>query len=53
MAWQPNEESLRTLAACLKDSLSGFDKAVQKQAEGVSAHLHSESGSPCTDAQPL
>ncbi|KAK3905928.1 armadillo-type protein [Staphylotrichum tortipilum] len=33
MDWQPNQESLRTLAACLKDSLSGFDKAAQKRAE--------------------
>ncbi|KAH6626809.1 armadillo-type protein [Chaetomium sp. MPI-SDFR-AT-0129] len=33
MDWQPNQESLRTLAACLKDSLSGFDKSAQKQAE--------------------
>ncbi|KAK6954182.1 hypothetical protein Daesc_004147 [Daldinia eschscholtzii] len=33
MAWQPSPESLSTLAACLKDSLSGFDKAAQKQAE--------------------
>ncbi|KAI1334778.1 armadillo-type protein [Xylariaceae sp. FL0016] len=33
MAWQPNPESLSQLAACLKDSLSGFDKAAQKQAE--------------------
>ncbi|TPX08759.1 uncharacterized protein E0L32_009821 [Thyridium curvatum] len=33
MAWQPVPESLRTLATCLKDSLSGFDKAAQKQAE--------------------
>ena len=36
MDWQPNQESLRTLAACLKDSLSGFNKAAQKQAEIVS-----------------
>lgn len=35
MAWQPNEESLKTLAACLKDSLSGFDKAAQKNAENM------------------
>ncbi len=35
MAWQPAHESLQTLAACLKDSLSGFDKAAQKQAEIV------------------
>lgn len=33
MAWQPATESLTQLAACLKDSLSGFDKAAQKQAE--------------------
>ncbi|KAK4150389.1 importin subunit beta-2 [Chaetomidium leptoderma] len=33
MDWQPNQESLRTLAACLKDSLSGFNKTAQKQAE--------------------
>ncbi|KAL7625534.1 hypothetical protein AAE478_004754 [Parahypoxylon ruwenzoriense] len=33
MAWQPSPESLSTLAACLKDSLSGFDVAAQKQAE--------------------
>lgn len=36
MNWQPSQESLRTLAACLKDSLSGFNKAAQKQAEIVS-----------------
>jgi hypothetical protein len=36
MDWQPDLESLGTLAACLKDSLSGFNKAVQKQAESVS-----------------
>ncbi|EMR68925.1 hypothetical protein MGN70_004471 [Eutypa lata] len=33
MAWQPNSDSLSQLAACLKDSLSGFNKAAQKQAE--------------------
>lgn len=36
MAWQPAPESLSQLAACLKDSLSGFDKNAQKQAEIVS-----------------
>jgi hypothetical protein len=35
MDWQPVPESLSQLAACLKDSLSGFDKAAQKQAETV------------------
>ncbi|KAI0115509.1 armadillo-type protein [Nemania sp. FL0031] len=33
MDWQPVPESLSQLAACLKDSLSGFNKAAQKQAE--------------------
>lgn len=36
MSWQPAPESLRQLTACLKDSLSGFDKNAQKQAELVS-----------------
>ncbi|KAI5867177.1 armadillo-type protein [Durotheca rogersii] len=35
MAWQPSPESLSTLAACLKDSLSGFDVAAQKHAENM------------------
>lgn len=39
MAWQPNSESLSQLAACLKDSLSGFNKAAQKQAEIVRLHV--------------
>lgn len=33
MAWQPASESLRQLAACLKDSLSSFDKQAQQQAD--------------------
>ncbi|KAF2266447.1 ARM repeat-containing protein [Lojkania enalia] len=33
MAWQPQEEPLRQLAQCLKDSLSGHDKTAQKNAE--------------------
>lgn len=33
--WQPSPESLNQLAAFLKDSLSGFDKNAQKQAELV------------------
>jgi transportin-1 len=36
MAWQPDEEPLRQLSSCLKDSLSGHDKNTQKQAEIVS-----------------
>jgi hypothetical protein len=35
MSWQPATESLQQLAACLKDSLSGFDKNAQKQADLV------------------
>ncbi|KAF7948782.1 hypothetical protein EAE96_007973 [Botrytis aclada] len=33
MAWQPEQEALRQLSGCLKDSLSGQDKTAQKQAE--------------------
>ncbi|KAI0543309.1 armadillo-type protein [Xylaria curta] len=33
MDWQPNPDSLSQLAACLKDSLSGFNQVAQKQAE--------------------
>lgn len=36
MAWQPEEEPLRQLSGCLKDSLSGHNKNAQKQAEIVS-----------------
>ena len=46
MDWQPNQESLGTLAACLKDSLSGFNKTAQKQAEIVSRN-----GSPGVGAK--
>ncbi|KAK1760907.1 importin subunit beta-2 [Echria macrotheca] len=41
MDWQPNSESLRTLAVCLKDSLSGFNKTAQKQAELMLAQAKS------------
>ena len=37
--WQPSADSLNQLASCLKDSLSGFDKNAQKQAELVSSFL--------------
>ncbi|KAJ9204689.1 hypothetical protein DTO166G4_6939 [Paecilomyces variotii] len=33
MAWQPQDEPLRQLAGYLRDSLNGYDRAVQKQAE--------------------
>ncbi|CAG8975924.1 hypothetical protein HYALB_00007053 [Hymenoscyphus albidus] len=33
MAWQPEQEPLRQLSGCLKDSLSGHNKTAQKQAE--------------------
>jgi len=36
MAWQPQDEPLRQLAGYLRDSLNGYDRAVQKQAEQVS-----------------
>ena len=39
MAWQPEQDALRQLSGCLKDSLSGHDKNAQKQAEIVSKIL--------------
>jgi transportin-1 len=39
MAWQPEQDALRQLSGCLKDSLSGHDKNAQKQAEIVSKLL--------------
>ncbi|OAL05080.1 ARM repeat-containing protein [Phaeosphaeriaceae sp. SRC1lsM3a] len=33
MAWQPDDEPLRQLAQCLKDSLTGQNPSVQKNAE--------------------
>ncbi len=36
MAWQPQEDGLKQLAEYLRDSLGGFDRARQKQAEIVS-----------------
>lgn len=36
MSWQPQDEPLRQLAQCLKDSLSGHDQSVRKNAEIVS-----------------
>ena len=36
MAWQPEDEPLRQLAVCLRDSLNGQDRAALKQAEQVS-----------------
>ena len=35
MAWQPEEDGLRQLVGCLKDSLSGHDRNKQKEAELV------------------
>jgi hypothetical protein len=37
MAWQPDQEPLRQLSGCLRDTLSGHNKSAQKQAEIVSA----------------
>ena len=38
MAWQPEQEPLRQLSGCLRDTLSGHNKSAQKQAEIVSFH---------------
>jgi transportin-1 len=45
MTWQPNEEQLKQLAQYLKDSLSGQNQAVQKNAEivrltGLNYYIH-------------
>jgi hypothetical protein len=36
MEWQPQEDGLKQLAEYLRDSLGGFDRPRQKQAEIVS-----------------
>lgn len=36
MDWSPQDEPLRQLIFCLRDSLNGFDRNLQKQAEQVS-----------------
>ncbi|KAH6681884.1 armadillo-type protein [Halenospora varia] len=41
MAWQPEQEALRQLSGCLKDSLSGHNKNAQKQAEIMLAQAKS------------
>src|SRR5262245_8580856 len=41
MAWQPDEEPLRQLAQCLRDSLSGQDPTAMKNAEVVSSSRRS------------
>ncbi|KAG0646964.1 Importin subunit beta-2 [Hyphodiscus hymeniophilus] len=41
MVWQPQEEPLRQLSSCLKDSLSGYNKNAQKQAEIMLAQAKS------------
>ncbi|KAK2603790.1 hypothetical protein QQS21_003992 [Conoideocrella luteorostrata] len=46
MSWQPSQDSVRQLAACLKDSLSGFDKNAQKNAEAVHQMLEQAKTSP-------
>jgi hypothetical protein len=35
MEWQPQDEPLRQLACCLRDSLHPHNRAAQKQAEQV------------------
>ena len=40
MAWQPQEEGLKHLSFALRDSLSAYDRARQKQAEEVCPSAH-------------
>jgi hypothetical protein len=57
MAWQPDEEPLRQLVQCLKDSLTGQNPSVQKNAEIVSflclltRHVDCADYGGCIDAQ--
>ncbi|KAJ5089277.1 hypothetical protein N7532_007961 [Penicillium argentinense] len=39
MDWQPQDEPLRQLACCLRDSLNGQDQSIRKQAEEVQCSL--------------
>ncbi|KAJ5054573.1 uncharacterized protein L3040_000843 [Drepanopeziza brunnea f. sp. 'multigermtubi'] len=41
MAWQPEQEPLRQLSGCLRDSLGGHNKTAQKQAEIMLAQVKS------------
>ncbi|KAJ5704065.1 hypothetical protein N7493_011203 [Penicillium malachiteum] len=41
MDWQPQDEPLRQLACCLRDSLNGQDNAIRKQAEEMLSHATS------------
>jgi hypothetical protein len=40
LQWQPEQEPLKQLAGFLKDSLSGYNRAAQKNAEAVSLILN-------------
>lgn len=48
MAWQPEQEPLAQLSRCLRDSLSGHNKALQKQAELVGDLLF-DTDESCSD----
>ncbi|KAG9243469.1 armadillo-type protein [Calycina marina] len=41
IAWRPEQEPLKQLSGCLKDSLSGHNKTAQKQAETMLAQAKS------------
>ena len=49
MAWQPQEEPLRQLAQCLRDSLSGHDPNARKNAGEVSLLLLHTLSPYCAD----
>jgi hypothetical protein len=49
MAWQPQEEPLRQLAQCLRDSLSGHDPNARKNAGEVSLSLLHTAWLQCAD----
>ena len=39
MEWQPQQEPLRQLACCLRNSLDGYNRTAQKEAEQVSVSI--------------
>lgn len=40
MEWQPQQEPLRQLACCLRNSLDGYNRTAQKEAEQVSVSFY-------------
>lgn len=50
MGWLPEQEPLQQLVQCLKDSLTGQNPSVQKNAEIVCFSRHYENREPRADS---